>query len=369
MTGLHRVVRVSLLLAAVALLLGGPAAGAKVPRSFFGVTPQRGLEDADFQRMGEARVGTLRFELHWPAIDPAAGGEYDWSSPDRVVGEAAANGVRALPFAFSTPEWVAELDGRDCEADPCGTYAPRSAAALAAWREFLAAAVRRYGPDGSFWLANPQLPKLAIRDWQLWNEQNSPTFFAPKPNVGAYADLVDAGRKGIASEDRGAQVVLGGMFGTPLQGTRPAIAAWDFLEKLYAIKGAKRDFDGVAAHPYAPQFDNVVAQVDLLRDEMVDAGDREADLWITEIGWASDGPSHPLNKGPEGQADRLKQSFRYFLKKRKKLNIRNVDWYSWRDDPGSGSALCAWCPHSGLFDDNLGAKPSSRAFTNFTGGS
>lgn len=368
MTRRHRVVWASVVLAAVALLLAAAAATAKPPRSFFGVTPQRELEDADLARMEQAKVGTVRFELHWAGIDPGAGDDYDWSSPDRIVGRAADHGIRALPFAFATPKWVAELDGHACATGGCGTFAPTGKAALRAWREFLAAAVRRYGPDGEFWQENPQLPALPIRDWQLWNEQNSPTFYAPKPNVRNYAELLHAGRKAITAEDEGAEIILGGMFGTPRGGQRPAIAAWDYLAKLYD-KGAKRDFDGVAPHPYAPKFESVVLQIELLRDEMKAAGDGRADLWITELGWASDGPPNPLNRGPAGQADRLKQAFRYFVEKRKKLNIRNVDWYSWRDNSGSGTALCEWCPYSGLVDDDLNPKPSLRAFTKFTGGS
>ena len=368
MTRRHRVVLASVVLAGVALLLAAATATAKPPRSFFGVTPQRALEDADLARMEKAKVGTVRFELHWAGIDPGPGGDYDWSAPDRTVARAAQRGIRALPFAFATPQWVAELDGHDCGAGSCGTFAPTGAAALRAWREFLAAAVRRYGPDGELWQENPQLPELPIRNWQLWNEQNSPSFYAPKPNVKNYAKLLRAGRKAITARDKGADIILGGMFGTPRGGQKPAIAAWDYLAKLYD-KGAKRDFDGVAPHPYAPKFESVVLQIDLLRDEMRAARDGKADLWITEIGWASGGPPNPLNRGPAGQAARLKQAFKYFVKKRKRLNIRNVDWYSWRDNSGSGTALCEWCPYSGLVDDDLNAKPSLRAFTNFTGGS
>ena len=45
-------------------------------------------------------------------------------------------------------------------------------------------------PEGSFWSEHPELPALPIRAWQIWNEQNSPTFFAPKPSVRAYARML-----------------------------------------------------------------------------------------------------------------------------------------------------------------------------------
>jgi GH35 family endo-1,4-beta-xylanase len=354
-------------LAAVALLLAASAAQAQPPRAFFGVTPQRHLEDADFSRMAEAKSGTLRFELHWAGIEPAQDAPYDWSSSDRTVAEAARNGIRALPFAYATPDWVAALDGRDCP-NGCGTFAPAGKAALAEWREFLEAAVRRYGPGGEFWAVHPDLHPLPIRDWQIWNEQNSPAFYAPKPSIADYAKLLHAARRAITSEDTGAEIILGGMFGTPQGGLRPAIAAQEYLSKLYD-RGAERDFDGVAPHPYAPRYENVVAQVESIRATMKEAKDGHADLWITEIGWASDGPATPLNRGPRGQAERLEQAFKYFVRNRKRLNVRNVDWYSWRDDSSAGAGLCEWCPYSGLFDDDLEAKPALKAFTKFTGGS
>jgi hypothetical protein len=159
------------------------------------------------------------------------------------------------------------------------------------------------------------------------------------------------------------------MFGTPLGGRKPALAAWDFLAKLYRQKGAKRDFDGVAPHPYASRLSKVLAQIELIRDEMVSAGDARAELWITELGWASGGPPNPLNRGLRGQASRLKEAFKHLLKKRRKLRIENVTWYSWRDNSATDAGLCEWCPESGLLNEDGSAKPSFEAFTGFTGGS
>jgi hypothetical protein len=353
---------------ALGALAASPSAQAAVPRDFFGVVPQTSLTAADFERMDRAQVGTLRFELSWATANPAPG-SFDWGPSDATVRQAAAAGIRPLPFVFTTPTWVArDLDGNGCGDGTCGPFAPKGSSARDAWATFLGAAVERYGPDGTFWLENPTVPRLPIRAWQLWNEQNSPSFYKPKPKPKRFAKLVEAGGDAITAADPGAEIVLGGMFGTPLGGRKPGIAAWDFLERLYRVKGARKTFDGVAAHPYAAQFNKVLAQVELLRDEMKDGGDGKADLWITELGWASGGEPNPLNRGPAGQAKRLKESFRYFKKKRKKLNIRTVDWYSWRDNVAGDTGLCVWCPRSGLVDENLTDKPSLKAFTKFTGG-
>ena len=350
-------------LAAVTLLIAAAPSQAKAPRTFFGVVPQTALGDTDFDRMGQAKIGTLRILVSWNTINASAG-SFDWGGLDAVVGGAAENGVEVLPFLYGTPDWVATgLDGRSCSGD-CSIFAPKSAAALDSWSTFVGAAVDRYGPNGQFWTENPTVPKVPITAWQIWNEQNSSTFFAPKPNQKAYAKLVGAASDAIKTRDPAAEVVLGGM--ADLAGSSKAIRGSKYLAKLYKVSGVKSDFDGVAPHPYGATLDKVIGQIDLYRQVMKKAGDSKADLWITEIGWGSKSGGHPLNKGTKGQAKLLKDSFKYFVKKRNALNVENVDWFSWMD---SQTKICAWCGSSGLFKAGLKAKPSLKAFTKFTGGS
>jgi hypothetical protein len=283
-----------------------------------------------------------------------------------VVGAAARNGVAVLPFLYGTPAWAAELDGSDCVELECATFAPRSDEALEAWGTFVGAAVERYGPDGEFWAENPDLPEEPIRAWQIWNEQNSPTFYQPAPDVPGYAKLLATAEEAIHAQDPAAEVVLGGMFGTPLNGDPPAFTAWEYLDQLYALEGAAETFEGVGAHPYAAKLAKVGSQVELMR-EAIERADDDASLWITEVGWASGGAENPLNRGPEGQANRLTQAYELFIERRREWNIRTVTWFAWRDFQGGG--LCEWCPEAGLFDEaELAAKPSWEAFTELTGG-
>ena len=343
------------------------ATPAPVERSFFGVAPQGQLLDEDLDRMGEGRVGTLRIFLPWGLIDPTEADDFDFSPYDAVVLGAARNDIDVLPFMFGTPNWVAQtLDDEDCGLD-CDGFAPRSDAALEAWGEFVAAAVDRYGPGGDLWRENPDLPERPIRVWQIWNEQNSPSFYEPAPDVASYAKLLDVAAERIREGDPEATVVLGGMFGTPQGGERPAYSAWEYLRELYAISGTDT-FDGVAAHPYAAHVEKVELQIERMHDEIEAAGDDDASLWITEIGWSSDGPKNPLNRGLEGQAKSLTDAFQYFVDKREVWNIENVTWFSWRD---IGESICDWCADSGLFPEASleEPKPAWEAFTEFTGGS
>jgi hypothetical protein len=368
LTGHNARLRAIVSVAAITLLslLVGSANAQAAPRDFFGLMTQDALSSADYKQMGGAKVGTFRFSIHWASIDPGPGADYDFAATDDIVRQLATNGIRPLPYVVATPTWVAKLDGRNCS--PCDFFAPQHAAGLAAFRTFMSDVVERYGPNGTFWTANPTVPKKPIRAWQIWNEQNSASFYDPKPNVKAYAKLLDAAHDGITSVDAKGEVILGGMFGTPQQGRKPSVFAWRFLDKLYAVKGARKDFDGVGIHPYAGQMTKVIQQTELMMDSIRKAHDKSVETWITELGWASSGPSNPLVKGTKGQASRLKEAFKYFLKHRRKFNTQTVIWYSWRDSNAS-EGLCEWCGGSGLLTASGGKKPSYKAFTRFTGGS
>ena len=355
-------------LAAAALALTAATAHAAVPRDFWGVGSQTPLEEdyQDLDRMGQGKVGTLRQAIFWSQIDPSpALGDNQWVGIDKIVGGAARNGVEVLPFFYGTPSWVAQgLEGRSCSPAKCGTFAPSKKASLAAWKTFLGEVIDRYGPDGVFWAQNPSLPKLPFDEYQIWNEMNSSTFYAPKASPKKYAKLVAAAAEAIRAKDPSAEVVLGGM--AELSGSKKAIPASEYLEDFYRVRGVKGDFDSVAIHPYGASLQKVADQVELFRDVMKRGGDKRAGLWVTEVGAGSATGGNPLNRGKQGQARLLTETFKYFAKNRNKLNIEGVIWFSWMD---SKVSICDWCKTSGLFKKGLRAKPAWKAFTKFTGGS
>ena len=267
----------ALALAALTTLTAGAATGAaKAPASFYGVVPQTTLGSSDLERMGNGKVGTLRSWVNWAAIDSEPGtADNNWVSFDPIVLEAARNGVEVLPFIFGTPQWVAkELDNSNCGGAKCSITAPKSGAALDAWESFVGEAVDRYGPNGEFWAEHPEVPETPILAWQIWNEQNSKSFYAPKPSPKGYAKLLAAAARAITSRDAGADVVLGGM--AELAGSRKAIPGSEYLADLYRVKGAKKSFDAVAPHPYGASVAKVSSQVELYRKAMKRGGDSGA---------------------------------------------------------------------------------------------
>lgn len=354
----------ALAVAAVFAVVTAPTSSA-VPRSFFGVVPQTLLGDADFARMGQGKVGTLRIILNWAAVE-AQPDAYSWSFYDDIVAGAAQNGVTVLPFVYGTPKWVARgLDRSRCTRN-CSLFAPRKKKALLHWRDFIADAVARYGPNGAFFAENPDVPRKAIRVWQIWNEQNSRDFYRPKPSPKKYAKLLDQAAKAIRNNDPNADVILGGMAEfRRLAATPKVIAGSDYLDRLYRVGGAKRDFDGVAPHPYAGKVARVIRQTNATRKVMRKHRDGRASLWITELGWASSKGGNPLRVGAKTQAKRLTQALRFYKRRSNRYNVKTVNWFSWVDSPAT---ICSWCAASGLFKPGLVEKPAWRAFVKFTGG-
>ena len=362
---------VALLAAAVGACSLASCAGAgsdtaTIPHAFFGIVPGTPLGSSDFARMGRANVGSFRFQIYWAAVQPAPNGGLDWKSTDRTVALAAAHRIDLLPILVGTPGWVAPRCPT-CNA----TIRLRSDAQRAAWKTFLRAAVKRYGPGGSFWRRHPRLPADPITHWQIWNEQNNPLYRDP-PQV--YARLVAISKRVIDSVDPRGQVVLGGMFGTPKGSRRRGVTAWSYLDLLLK-DGADGHFDAVALHPYSPTLSGMAYQIKKVRAVLDAHGLRTVPILITEIGWGSSKKTHPgtgsrgavFNVGLEAQRRNLENSFSMFTSNRTKWGIGGVYWYTWKDPRNPPPGLCAFCYSSGLYHaDGATPKPALSAYESFT---
>jgi hypothetical protein len=359
--------------AALALAFAAPAAASAPAAGYYGVTSAPTMEPAEYARMAAGGVRTLRVPLFWPHVEPRpperppsvpgvpAGIPEDrsrWGPTDALVEEAARNGIRVLPFVYGTPDWVT----------PGGWERPPidDDEARAAWQDFLGDLVRRYGPGGELWselaLLEPDVPEVPITDWQIWNEANSPEFWAPRPSPREYREVVALAAEAIRAADPAATVVLGGMFGTPTRGIR----AWDFLERFHAGGTAAGTFDAYALHPYAPRLGGIATQVRRLRRRIETGPSPSAPLWITEIGWPTDGPEgFALVKSERGQKRLLARSFRRF-ERTPEWNIAKVVWYVWRDNDVQRG--CTVCRYSGLFTESLEPKPAWRKLVQLAGG-
>jgi hypothetical protein len=361
------------LLVTIVAMLAPNAAAAALPSGFWGVVANEVPSPSNSRTLGQGGVESLRVPVNWAAVQSSPGATPDWSSVDPYVRAAAEGGQSVLPFLTGAPEWAVPEEGVG------GARAPRNlpvqtAAQRAGWREFLRLAVFRYGPGGSFWTENPQLPARPVRIWQIWNEANY-KYFVARPNPAQYGKLVVESFRDLHSADPGSRIVLGGLFSRPKGGSAKPKAgrikrAWfaaDFLERMYrTTPGVRGKFLAVSLHPYSPNYRQLTPEIEELRAALKASRDPGRAIWITELGWSSGHPSaanghNKFEKGYNGQARELRGAFRLLRAKAASWRIKRVYWFSLTDSPGT----CNFCDGSGLFREGFRAKPSWSAFKSF----
>jgi hypothetical protein len=374
-----RALTAALMLAALVLGVFASAAGA-LPVSFWGVVPQATLSESQFQRLQRGGVHSVRIPLTWSTIEPVRGSAPAWGASDEMFRNAAAAGLEVLPFITGAPSWAVPSvwvpgSGHSVKAP---LHLPASGMAAGAWSSFLAQAVGRYGPEGTFWTENPGLPQYPVRAWQVWNEQNF-KYFVAKPNPAEYGKLVKLSYGAIKAADSSAKVILGGMFSYPKGGGAPGascarktvpspnLCAPSFLDQMYArTPGIKANFNGVALHPYTSNYQQLPPYIEDFRDVLSANHDAAKGLWITELGWSSQhpAPNNSFAKGVAGQAWQLRGAFGLLKAGAARWRLQRVYWFSADDQAGS----CNFCDGSGLFGDGFRPKRSWYEFVKFAGG-
>jgi hypothetical protein len=330
------------------------------PRQFFGTIAFNDPTAAEFALMGRGRVGTYRTNLSWQAVEPfgpSSAAPEAWARYDSLIGDAAANGIRVLPTIYGSPGWVASTP-----------QTPPDAAHLADFAAFAQAAAKRYGRGGQFWTDpslyqadHPGAAARPVRVWQIWNEPNSPEFWAPRPSARAYAEMLAAARGAIHGVDPSATVLTAGLVGNP--NIQYGIPMVKYLTQLYRF-GGRGIFDAVSVHPYARTPRRALRTVESARAVMDEHGDARKPIWVTEIGWATSGTRTPLTVGRKLQASYLRQTFSTLATHRKRDDIGGVIWFSLKDQSSP-----VWFYRTGLFTRAGKPKPSWKAFVKFTGGS
>jgi hypothetical protein len=344
-------------LTAALLALTPAMAGSLIlpPQGFIGISPQGATDGDDYALMEEAGITSVRLPMNWAEIEPKARDRFEprWEGLDAQVGFAAEHGMRPFMFVWGTPEWVSPRLG----GEPVRTARQRRE-----WLRFLRAAVFRYGPRGSFWREHRDLPRMAVRQWEIWNEENIVTF-SKEPDPERFARLVRLSGGLLHRIEPNSTVILGGLFGRPLQ-TPPNIQSGGFLAALYRVPGIRDYFDGVALHPYVADAGALEGEIENLRRVMSFNGDGATQLYVTEMGWGSDGFESRWERGPRGQARELDRSFAMLAGNRRRWRIGGVWWFSWTDQAGS----CQFCDSAGLLTSHREAKPSWYRFNAWTGG-
>jgi hypothetical protein len=285
----RRLLFVVLLVLLVTQALGpgaGPAATTGPPRPL-GVGMSTGdvlpwLRYAELERqlrdMAALGVDSVRMDFAWRDVQPTGPAEYTWTRLDRVVGRARAHGLEILAVLAYTPAWARPAG---CASDKCAPADPR------AFGAFARAAAGRYAARG-------------VRHWEIWNEPNTPGFWQPVPDPGAYSRLLAAATTGIRREDGAAVVASGGL--AAVRGGGHRIPALTFLDQMLTA-GAGAHLDAVAYHPYTYPYPagyrapwpsgtawNRIRDTDPSVAGILARHRLDRPIWVTEYGAPTGGP-------------------------------------------------------------------------------
>jgi hypothetical protein len=303
-----------------------PSLGSALPPDFIGVVADDYVAgDTEYKRdtaeqMAESGVRLVRQSFDWTLLEPGPG-QFNPEGYDDFVRQLALHGIRALPVLVNPPPHRSTAPAHGAQR---GSYPPRN---FEAFGEFAAKLVRRYGPKGSFWAGEPELPRLPIRAWQVWNEPSLPVYWRPHPDASEYARLLRVTADAIKRVDPEAEIVSAG-----IPESRLGVPFSEYVNDLYDA-GAGPAIDALAMHPYARDAQETLNAVAGAR-ELIRRRGFDTPIWITEIGWADGGPPSPFTVGGAGQANRVRQVLPALATDRRRLGIRGVVYFSWRDAPG-----------------------------------
>lgn len=336
----------------VGIDVDGPVVGPGAPVSLAGQLPT----------MVSSGVQSIRLAFDWGAAQPyqtwsevpaaqqsqftdVDGRPTDFQSTDAIVGAAARHRVTVLPTILYTPSW-------DAVNNPGGIDYPSQ---YRPYGQYLTALIGRYGPNGSFWRANPGVPKTPIRAWQIWNEPNL-NYYWKQPFAASYVSLLRAAHAAIKAADPGAQVVLGAL--TNL--------AWKSLGQVYRVPGARGLFDEVSVNGFTKLPADVILYMQLMRRAMDRFGDGHKPLIDTEISWPSaQGQTrehYDFDTTRAGQARNIATLLPLIGDKRAALGLAAFYYYTWLGPESAGNPDFDFAGLESYRDGKVAAKPALSAF-------
>jgi hypothetical protein len=331
-----------------------PSAFAAPPTWFVGTQSWHDPTEVDLNRLERARVGIFRMQLSWASVESTRG-RYNWSRYDRLIREAAERNVSIMPVLLGSPSWVKhQAYGGRAKAQ----YPPMTRSQRDAFYRFARAAAQRYGRNGIFWKAHPELPESTqVRYWQVWNEPNLGNYWNGRPSARQYALMLvgasDAARRG----DPNALVVATGL---PWSGGSN-VSPPDFLRTMFTYRPDLRNrINSVAIHPYDASPDGVIEGVRLARRGLSGTEGRYKNLWLTEFGWAT-GTASQIRADRRGftvsestQGRNLELTYNKLLSVRTRYRIKGAMWFNLWDMRNADW----WAERTGLWRTNNSPKRS-----------
>jgi hypothetical protein len=196
--------------------------------------------------------GSRRQPRSFKAADPAAYPTGNWAVYDRIVRDAAADGI-ALDFMLTGPAPLWATGPGMPRGGPYGQWKPSASE----FRTFVQAVGTRY--SGGYKPRGASQPLPRVNFWSIWNEPNYGIDLAPQATnndtieVGAveYRGLLDAAWGGLLATGHGRDTILIGE--TAPRGVDHPIGNFSgvkplrFLRALYCVDSSYRQLRGAAA--------------------------------------------------------------------------------------------------------------------------
>lgn len=303
--------------AAVRPVTPPPVAGwTKVDPGLFGMHVSR-LADTDFPgRLGGVRIWDNG--VRWDEVETQRG-QYDWDRLDRIVANAKKAGAREIMYVLgSTPQWAAKRI--DPEAFYYGGGTASDVKSLSMWREWVRAVATRY--------------KGRITSYQIWNEANLASFWAPQPagNWKRMAKLTQIAADEIRAIDPRAKIASASS--TVIQAKKFGTQSF-FYRYLRSVKkrGVKLDAISVHLYPWTSKGPGGgrpterLQGLELARQVITNVGLSRVPVWDTEVNYGNRRDNgHPQEAfGPKVGAAYLARTYVDSIR----YGVTKVFWYSW----------------------------------------
>ncbi len=234
--------------------------------------------------LAEVGIKVVRTDASWAGAEPSPPENevhtYRWAHFDTIAKTLALRNQRWYALINSSPTWA--NDG-DENGHPANFAPPRNPAYFAA---FAKAFTQRFGEGGTFWAENPNLPYLPVKNYEIWNEENtSPTaaypgmFWQSKEPPTKYLEMYELARNAIHEAQPKAEVAMGGLLDSG------SLDALSWLKELNGLKpGFLTGVEAIGFHPYASSANQVIKRVRELRLTLDRMGGRHVKIEITELG-------------------------------------------------------------------------------------
>jgi len=237
-------------------------------------------------------ITNVRLSIDWKRFEPQQG-QYDFALYDRVLNRLAAENIEIIASFVAAPAWASPDPAQCAQAQKTPDQEPHVCGINPANDVQFRAAVRVIAARYPF-----------IRLWEFWNEPELWDHMGHE--VGDYLRWLKPFYEEMHAVNPGAVVAANTLAGV-------YYVDWLYGASDSANGPAKRPWDAISFHPYgglmAPKDESQIAAalatvIGDVRKRMVDAGDANKKVWITEYGWETD---------PESQARSLTQGFAWLL--------------------------------------------------------